>query len=176
MSLDQNARIPIGYVRRAHGLRGDVLVRSLSDDPARFAVGAQFLTDEDPARLLTVVEVRPHADGVLVRFEQVWQRNAAEAMRGVTLTIGADERRQLGDDEFWPEDLAGLTAMDGAGVELGTVTAVIEGAAQDRLVVTTPDGVLVEVPFVAAIVGDVDVDSGVVRMDPPPGLFPDELA
>ncbi len=173
MSPDQNDRIPVGYVRRAHGLRGDVIVRSLSDDPNRFAVGAEFLTDEDPPRPLRVAEVREHADGDLLRFDQVSNRNAADAMRGVTLTIGADERRQLEDDEFWPEDLEGLTAVDVTGNELGTVASVVFGGAQDRLAVMTPDGTSVEVPFVAAIVTDVDVDSGRVRMDPPPGLFDD---
>lgn len=171
MSPDQNARIPVGYVRRAHGLRGDVIVRSLSDDADRFAVGAEFLTDEDSPRVMSVAEIRAHADGVLLRFKQVSNRNAADAMRGVTLTIGADERRQLEADEFWPEDLEGLAVVNVQGASLGAIASVTMGGAQDRLVVTTPEGASVEVPFVAAIVTDVDIDSGQVRMDPPPGLF-----
>ena len=171
MASDQNARIPVGYVRRAHGLRGDVIVRSLSDAADRFAVGAEFLTDEDSPRAMRVAEFREHPDGVLLRFNQISNRNAAEAMRGVTLTIGVDERRQLEDDEFWPEDLEGLAVVDAQGGSLGTIASVTMGGAQDRLVVSTPDGTTVEVPFVAAIVTDVDIDSGLIRMDPPPGLF-----
>lgn len=120
---------------------------------------------------MTVAEVRSHADGVLLRFEQVSNRNAADAMRGVTLTIGADQRRELESDEYWPEDLEGLDVTDGAGAPLGTIASVITGGAQDRLVVATPDGKTVEVPFVAAIVTNVDIQSGQIRMDPPPGLF-----
>ena len=173
MSADQDARIPVGYVRRAHGLRGDLLVRSLSDDSERFVVGAGFLTDEQPTRVLTVVEVRPHTEGVLLRFKQVSSRDRAEGMRGVTLTIGADERRRLEDDEFWPEDLEGMSVVDTSGAELGEIFSVITGGAQDRLVVATLQGGAVEVPFVAAIVTDVDIAAGRVRMDPPPGLFDD---
>ena len=171
MSSGESERIAVGYVRRAHGLRGDVLLRPLSDDPDRFVVGAAFLTDELPPRSLEVIEVRPHSEGILLRVRQVSSRNAAEALRGVTFTIDAEERRQLDENEFWPEDLEGLNALDATGAPLGEVTGVVTGAAQDRLTVTTPDGAVVEVPFVAAIVYEVDIESGVVRMDPPPGLF-----
>jgi 16S rRNA processing protein RimM len=168
---DQSERIAVGYVRRAHGLRGDVLIRPLSDDPNRFVVGAAFLTDESPPRSLEIIEVRPHREGVLLGLRQVSSRSAAEALRGVTFTIGPEERRRLEEDEFWPEDLEGLTVFDDSGTCLGDVTGVITGSAQDRLAVTTPGGDIVEVPFVAAIVGEVDIAGGVVRMDPPPGLF-----
>lgn len=158
-------------MRRAHGLRGDVLIRPLSDDPERFVVGAAFETDETPPRTLEVTEVRPHREGILLGLRQVSSRDAAEAMRGVTFTIDPAQRRVLDEDEFWPEDLEGLVALDADGVQLGDVTRVIAGASQDRLAVTTPDGSVVEVPFVAAIVTEVDIVGGVVRMDPPPGLF-----
>ena len=171
MSPDTSERIAVAYVRRAHGLGGDVLIRPLSDDPDRFVVGAAFLTDESPPRTLEVVAVRPHSEGILLGLRQISSRNTAEALRGVTFTIDPDERRQLDDDEYWPEDLEGLTALDAAGETLGRVTAVITGAAQDRLAVTTADGSIVEVPFVAAIVTEVDISGGIVRMDPPPGLF-----
>ncbi len=148
-----------------------MLVRSLSDDPDRFVVGATFQTDETPPRVLDIAEVRPHSEGILLGLRQIGSRNAAEALRGVTFTIDHAERRQLDEDEFWPEDLEGLKVVDVAGETLGRVTGVITGAAQDRLAVTTPDGSVVEVPFVAAIVIEVDVSGGIARMDPPPGLF-----
>ena len=158
-------------MRRAHGLRGDVIVRPQTDDPQRFAVGASFATDEDPPRTLTLAERRAHADGVLLRFDEITDRNGADAMRGVTLTIAPEERRQLDDDEYWPEELEGLTAVTTDGSSLGVVVAVITGAAQDRLAIETPAGAVVEVPFVAAIATEVDLANGTVVLDPPPGLF-----
>ena len=158
-------------MRRAHGLRGDVIVRPQTDDPQRFAVGASFATDEDPPRTLTLAERRSHADGVLLRFDEITDRNGADAMRGVTLTIAPDQRRQLDDDEYWPEELEGLAAVAADGSRLGVVSAVITGAAQDRLAIETPAGSVVEVPFVAAIATEVDLANGKVVLDPPPGLF-----
>lgn len=168
---DTPDRIPVGYVRRAHGLRGDVILRPQSDDPDRFVIGAAFESDEQPPRTLTIAEIREHKEGLLLRFEQVRDRNAAEAMRGVTLTIGREERRDLEADEYWPEDLQGLEVFDAAGVRLGTVAAVLTGGAQDRLAVLTADDRTIEVPFVAALVPQVDMTAGRIEMDPPPGLF-----
>ena len=164
-------RIAVGYVRRAHGLRGDVIVRALSDDPARFSVGSDFVTDENPERRLVVAAVRSHADGVLLSFEGLGDRNRAEVLQGVTLTIAVSQRRDLEEGEYWPEDLKGLVAVTPDGVHLGTVTGVVLTDAQDRLVVTRPEGGEVEVPFVEAMVGDVHPSQGHVVVDPPLGLF-----
>lgn len=166
-------RIVAGYVRRAHGIRGDVVVRSLSDDPARFAVGSTFLTDEEPPRTLVVARARSHADGELLGFASISDRTTAETLQGASLTITMDERRELGEGEFWPDELVGLTAVDSTGSPLGTVTDVVLLEAQDRLVVTTPDGERVDVPFVDALVGKVDPERREIAVRPPEGLFPD---
>lgn len=147
------------------------MLRPQSDDPDRFVVGALFVTDETPERVLEVAQIRHHAEGLLLRFDQIRDRNAAEAMRGVTLTISAEERRGLDSDEFWPDDLEGLEVYDVAGTRLGTVGSVVAGAAQDRLVVVRDDATEVEVPFVRALVPTVDIAAGRIEMDPPPGLF-----
>ena len=165
------SRISVGYVRRAHGIRGEVVLRPLTDNPERFAVACHFLTDDEPARDLVVAAVREHKDGFLVCFKGVSDRDAAEALQGATLTIAASDRRDLGDDEFWPEDLEGLVALSPDGTHIGTVTGVILGDAQDRLVVMAQDGRSVEVPFVGAIVGEVHPSLGHVVVDPPEGLF-----
>ncbi len=165
-------RIPVGYVRRPHGLDGSVIVRPLTDAPEqRFHRDASLITDEVPPRTLVVARVRDHKDGLLLTFASVTDRDASDALRGVTLAIPASERRQLDDDEFWADDLEGLSAVDIAGRHLGVVSSVVLGAAQDRLVVTTTAGEKVEVPFVQAIVGEVDIEGGTVTMDPPEGLF-----
>jgi 16S rRNA processing protein RimM len=128
-------------------------------------------SDDTPSVTYIITEVGPHKDGLLVRFEGVFDREAAEALRGTSFTIAADERRDLDSEEFWPDDLVGCTVVDEAGESLGTVESVVFGAAQDRLSVRTPDG-SVEVPFVDAIVPIVDLDARRIVMTPPIGLFP----
>jgi 16S rRNA processing protein RimM len=140
-----------------------------TDDPGRFTPGARFTTDD--GRVLVVASVAPYRDsGLIVGFVGIRDRSTAEELRGALLTIRAVERRPLEPGEFWPEDLVGLEAVDSSGVVLGRVTGVELGTAQDRIVVTVPEGDEVLVPFVAAIVGD--PSGGRIVIDAPAGLFP----
>ncbi|MDJ0959627.1 MAG: ribosome maturation factor RimM [Acidimicrobiia bacterium] len=164
-------RISVGYVRRAHGIKGDVIVRPLTDHPGRYQAGASLQSDEDPPHHYTIRSSQPHNDGLLVRFQGIENREAAEALQGVTFTIGPEERRTLGEDEYWPDDLEGLVAIDRDGVHLGVVSGVILGEAQDRLVVATEDGREIEVPFVSELVGEIHPSMAHVVIDPPEGLF-----
>ncbi len=164
--------IPVGYVRRAHGITGAVLVAPLTDVPdVYFVTGARLFMNEDTSRMLLVEAVRPHKGGLLVSFEGVTDRNEAEAMRGITFSIPRAQRRRLDDDEYWESELVGLEAVDVVGAVLGKVISVVPGTAQDRLVVETAVGDKVEVPFVDAIVGEVLIGRGRVVLDPPEGLF-----
>ena len=168
-------RVEIGAIGKPHGIAGRVLVRPATDAPdLRFAPGARLVTDEIPPRALEVVGAQPHGAGLIVRFSGIDDRNAAEALRGVRLTIAPDERRTLAAGEYWPDELTGCDALDLSGRRLGTVAGVVAGAAQDRIVVATPHGVDVEVPFVGAIVVEVDIAVRRVVIDAPAGLFPED--
>lgn len=163
--------ILVGYVRRAHGINGSVVVRPLTDDPEnRWFPGAEFSSDTDPPAPYTVAEAAPYRDDLLVRFVEVRDRTSAEALRGTSFTIDAAERRDLEDGEFWVEDLVGCAVVDQAGESIGVVESVEFGAAQDRLAVRTEAG-LFEVPFVDAIVPSVDVERRRVVVTPPEGLL-----
>ncbi len=163
-------RIPVGYIKRAHGVRGDVLVVPLTDHPGRFVPGARLLLGEPP-ETVQITAVRTHNEGVILRIAEFNDRDAAEAVRKQTLCIEAADRRRLDEGEFWPDQLVGLRAVAADGAPLGTISDVILGAAQDRLVVTTPLGSQVEVPFVAAMVDAPTADHIVIH--PPQGLFPE---
>lgn len=164
------ALIPVGYARRAHGVGGEVAVRPTTDDPGRWVAGAVLTTDEDPPRTLAVTAVRSHHDDLLVTFDRIDGRDAAEVLRGVTFHVDAAQRRPLGDGEYWPDQLVGCAVVSADG-DLGTVSGVEFGAGQDRLVVQTAAGRRVEVPLVGAIVEEIDLEAMVVRLAPPEGLF-----
>jgi 16S rRNA processing protein RimM len=170
MEGDDASQVSVGYVRRAHGVRGDVIVRPLTDNPDRYTEGAVLISDEVPSRPLVIVAIRQHNDGLLVSFDGVDDRSAAEALQGTTLTIFRDDRRELHDDEYWPDDLEGLAALTPDGTRLGTVSGVVLGEAQDRLVIRTDAGNEFEVPFVAPLVAEIHPSLGHVIIDPPVGL------
>lgn len=164
-------RVTVGYVKRPHGVKGAVLVALRTDDPDRFVPGAMLGTDRAPSTV-RVRAVQAHKEGVILSLVGIEDRTSAEGLRGMALLITRDERRPLGRDEFWPEDLVGLEARDPAGMRLGRVVDVVVTGVQDRLVVDGPDRP-VEVPFVAQLVPIVDLEAGYIIVNPPEGLFPE---
>lgn len=139
-----------------------------SDDD-RFALGTTFLTDQD--QLLTVAGARMGNHGRIIRFDEISDRNGAEALRGRVLTIAAQQRRQLDTGEYWPDELVGLDVVSTSGMHVGTVTDVVLGGAQDRLVIGTVASSTVEVPFVDELVPEVDLEGGVIVIRPVDGLL-----
>lgn len=170
----------VGRVGRPHGLHGEVAVDVRTDFPEqRFAPGTVLglALGPEPAsgvggdRTLVVRSSRPHAGRLLVAFEGVTDRNTAEQLRGVLLTVAADSLPSLGDrDEFHDHQLEGLTAVRVDGGQLGTVREVVHAPAQDLLVLDTEHGEGL-VPFVRAIVVEVDLAAGRIVVDPPEGLL-----
>ncbi len=172
MAEGQPDRIPVGYVRRAHGIGGDVVVRGLlTDAKERLVTGASFMSNESDPRQLTVAEVAEMGDDFRVRFAEIADRTSAETLKAIQLTIPIGDRRELSDDEWWPEDLVGCQVVDVDGTEIGVVREVIIATAQDRLVVENLDGALGEIPFVDALVPTVDIANDRVVVDLPDGLF-----
>lgn len=172
-------RLTVARVGRAHGIRGEVTVEVRTDVPERrFVPGAEFVVDPAgsrapglPARLV-LDSVRDHNGVLLLGFEGVHDRNVADSLRGVLLDADVDDDEDE-DDAWFDHQLVGLAAVDPAGRALGEVVAVEHPGAQDRLVVRRPDGVTRLVPFVTAIVPEVDVAGGRLVIDAPPGLLED---
>jgi 16S rRNA processing protein RimM len=172
MDPEGQDRIPAGYVRRAHGIHGDVVVRgTLQDAGVRFVEGAVLLTNEDAPREFEITGVRGHQGDFIITFSGVNDRNVADAMRGIQFTIDRADRRELESGEWWPEDLVGCEVLSTDGDRVGVVASVITGEAQDRVVVETSEGAKGEVPFVSALVPEVDVENRRIVVDLPEGLL-----
>lgn len=161
-------RVLVGRVARPQGIDGSVAVHPETDNPARFHRGAVVET-ADGARL-TVERSRWSEGRLVVRFAGSIDRTAAEALRGAALYVPESSRRPLEPGEFWPDQLIGLTARAPDGSTVGRVVDLVEGAAQHRLVIETPDGE-VEVPFVADLVPEVDTAGGFLVVVPIDGLL-----
>ena len=157
-----------GQIGKPHGLGGEVYVIRISDDARRFEAGSELLHED--GRALVVAGARSHRARLLVKFEGIDDRAAAETLRGA-LYVPAKAARELGAGEFWEHDLAGLEVVHArSGDVVGTVSRVVVAPAQDLLAVDTPGGERL-IPLVGAIVVDVDVPAGRVTIDPPEGLL-----
>lgn len=165
--------VAVGRIGRPHGIKGDVTVEVMTDDPdVRFAPGEQLDTDPADKGPLTVTHRGRSGHITLLRFAGYEDRSAAEALRGVRLRVEIDELPELSDpDDFYDHELIGLTARHIDGRALGTVTDVLHAPASSVLTITGPDGSEELVPFVAAIVTEVDRESGMITIDPPDGMF-----
>lgn len=171
-------------IGRAQGLKGEVNVYAYTDEPElRFAPGSVLV--DSKGRKFTVRSARTFKQRWIVSFKEVTDRTAAENLNGTTLSIVRSEAEQqdrrareeagaeddLDEEGFYLEDLIQLAAQAPDGTALGTVTNVMDGAAQDLLEITEPGGHMSLVPFVEAFVKDVDPDAGRIVLDVPKGLL-----
>jgi 16S rRNA processing protein RimM len=172
-------RVIVGRVGRPHGIRGEVVIGVRTDEPdQRFAVGAILDADrqEEPAdaeRRLTVASARWHSGQLLVAFAGITDRTAAGELTGSWLSVDSSQLPETQDpDEFRDHELIGLSVRTSGGDPVGVVSDVLHYG-QDLLVVRGADlaGGECLVPFVKAIVPEVDVAAGLVVIDPPPGLL-----
>jgi 16S rRNA processing protein RimM len=170
-------RVVVGRVGRPHGTRGEVVIGVRTDEPdLRFAVGAtldvqQDVQDGPTALTLTVASARWHSGQLLVTFAGTTDRTAAGELTGSWLTVDSSQLPDTPDpDDFRDHELIGLSVRTSDGEAVGVVADVLHHG-QDLLVVRRREGGECLVPFVKAIVPEVDVAAGLLVIDPPPGLL-----
>jgi 16S rRNA processing protein RimM len=171
--MADTVEVVVGVVGRAHGLRGEVAVELRTDEPdRRFAPGLR-LRAEDSVRLFTVVAAREHSGRLLVTFDELTDRTSADAVRGTRLVVDvASDERPAAAEEFYDRQLIGLGVRSGDGADAGRVTAVLHMPLQDVLEIDGANGRHL-VPFVAALVPEVRLDEGWLRIAAVPGLLDD---
>lgn len=172
----------VGRVRRAHGIKGELLVTPMTDAPdAFFAPGARLFVgtaDGDPAidkatrapREVIVTAARDFKDGLLVMLDAVTDRTEAERWNDRTLLVPMDELDEPEDGELWLHELPGFVATDMAGQVLGEVKGWYELPQGIALEILTARG-LRDVPFNDVFVRDLDRAARTMRLDLPEGLL-----
>ncbi|MET8358602.1 ribosome maturation factor RimM [Micromonospora sp. NPDC005171] len=121
---------------------------------------------------LTIEEARFHQGRVLIAFDGILDRNTAEALRGTLLVVdSADVAPPDDPEEFHDHQLVGLAVVTPAGERLGEVARIDHAPSSDLLVLRRPEGRTALIPFVRAIVPEVDLAGGRVIVDPPAGLL-----
>ena len=174
-------RLVVARIGRAHGILGEVTVELRTDVPEqRFTPGAKlFVSDGARHReliasglptTLTVTRVRIHRDTFLLGFAEMRDRTSAEAMRDAL--VEAEVPDEVDEPDAWYDhQLVGLAVHDVDGALLGEVVGIEHLPAQDLLVVRRPAGHERLVPFVKALVPDVDLETRRVVVSAPVGLL-----
>jgi 16S rRNA processing protein RimM len=166
--------VVVGVIGRPHGVRGEVAVELRTDEPERRFAPGQVLYEDEGTRLFTVQSARDHVGRLLVRFAELGDRAAAEAVRGTLLVATVDpDERPAASGEFYDRQLIGLHARTRDGADIGMVGSVLHLPFQDVLEIETAAGTRL-VPFVAALVPQVDLDAGYLTVADVGGLLDDE--
>jgi 16S rRNA processing protein RimM len=156
--------LAVGIIRAAHGVAGELRVRSYSGDFEHFArLSAAMARKGTAERRLEVLAARRRVPDVLLRVAGVEDREAAQRLVGWELWVGRQDAARLGDGEYYEADLCRCSLYFGSEL-IGPVRAVVEGGAVQMLEVTRPDGSSVLVPFQDRFVGAVDVAGGRISL------------
>nr|WP_238192724.1 ribosome maturation factor RimM [Methylobacterium frigidaeris] len=164
----------LGEFGRAHGLNGEVRLKSYTADPV--AIGSYGPLTGADGRTIEIASLRPAAgapDMLIARVAGVSGRNGAESLNRLALYVARD---RLGaaeeEDEFFAADLVGLAVVDRAGTPLGTVRAVPNYGGGDLLeIAPAAGGSPALLPFTRAFVPEIDIVGRRIIVDPPEDLF-----
>ncbi|MGZ4609652.1 MAG: ribosome maturation factor RimM [Actinomycetes bacterium] len=171
--------VVVGRIGRPQGIKGEVSVEVRTDDPdRRLAPGTVLRTEPAVVGPLTIVAGRVHSGRLMLIFDGVTDRSAAERLRNVLLVVDVDPDERPDDpEEFYDRQLVGLRVETVDGTPVGELREVLHLPGQDVLAVRRGEGgPEVLVPFVHEFVPDVDLDGGRIVIDPPAGLLDDGAA
>lgn len=161
----------IGRVVKSHGIRGEVVVELTTDEPEiRFALGEVLHGKQGKKEHeLTIQSTRMHQGRMLIKFEEIPDRTQADSLRGTKFWAAPLENDE-GEEGFYDHELEGLKIIHN-GEEVGVVTGVMHGPAGEILEVALNDKKEALIPFVHAIVPEVDLGAGTATITPPEGLL-----
>jgi 16S rRNA processing protein RimM len=167
------ARVCLGTVAGAHGVRGALRVKSFTAEPGNIAAYGP-VTDEAGSREFTLRIVGETRGQLVIKVDGINDRDAAEALKGTRFYVARAALPEPDADEFYHSDLIGLAAEDAVGAALGTVRAVHDHGAGALVEIRSQDGAELLVPFTKAAVPVIDIDGGRIVVAPPEEVGEDE--
>ena len=170
-------KVLIGKVGSPVGIKGEFRVNLYSQDSGNLKEGKVLLLERAEKSVSGAIEkVRYQKDKPVVRLKGIEDRNAAEDIRGMDISIYAKDMEELPEGEHYVRDLIGCRVVDiaqgGAEIrEVGVLRDVIQNTAQSVLDVSTPDGKQVLIPAVDAFLRSIDEEAGVIEVELIPGFL-----
>ncbi len=170
-SIDEKELLEIGYIGKAHGLRGELrLTLHNPDGDALDCVERLVVRQQGVQQMLTLTSIRGGTNPVLVCFEGIESRDAAERLKGATAFVFRSDLPPLEPGEYYLSDLVGAKVVGPDG-EVGVVTELALYPTVDSLVIVDAAGKRFEQPLVEAWIESVDATSRVIRLRSVEGLI-----
>jgi 16S rRNA processing protein RimM len=147
--------LAVGFLRRAHGLRGEMIMDLHTDFPERLRSGRKLFVGEDH-KAMTLASVRPHAKGVLVRFKGIETSEEAGQLRNQWVYVKATDVPSLPEGKLYKHELFGFEVLDENGNSLGELVEIIETGANDVYVIKDANGRELLLPAIPSVILDLD--------------------
>lgn len=164
-------KIRVGKILSAHGIRGEVSVLPLTDNPNRFKkLNRVFLfNDEIEKQSLHIKTVRFNKKDILLTFEEINTRNEAEALKHYYLCIEKSERMQLPQNTYFIDDLIGINVFENEKF-LGSIVEVLQPGSNDVYVLESDVYPNLCIPAIKSVVLSVDIEDKKMLVQLPKGL------
>jgi 16S rRNA processing protein RimM len=139
MSFEKDFLRLVGIIIKPHGLKGELLVKPLTDYPKSFFSGEVLFLDEQEKETLTIekkkiIKVKGR-DGLLIKFEGIDDVDAARLLSQREIFRKASSSPKLEKDVFWVDDIIGCNVYDSDNIHIGMVDNVLTSSSNDNLVV-----------------------------------------
>ena len=162
----------VGFLRRAHGLRGEMIMDLHTDFPERLHSGRKLFVGEEH-KPVTLSGVRPHAKGMLVKLKGVETPEDAALFRNQWVYVKATDVPSLPEGKLYQHELFGFTVVDENGNTLGELVEIIETGANDVYVVRNESGKEILLPAIPAVILETDPVRRLMRVHLLEGLIRD---
>ena len=146
----------VGFLRRPHGVKGEMLMVVHTDFPERLKTGMTLYVGDD-YNPQVVASLRTHASGLLIRFRGMKTPEEAGLFRNTWVYVPTADRPELPEGEYYHHQLLGINVVTDGGRELGVVTDIVETGANDVYIVKDSDGKEVLLPAIPPVILEVNL-------------------
>jgi len=164
--------VEIGIITKAHGIKGEVVVSPITDNPLQFMELRQVYLkgDDDNRQTLKIERIRQKKTGFIIKLSGINDRNQAEELKNFFLERRVERDEQLPPDEYYIFDLIGLQVVTTSGEVLGEICEVLSLPANDVYVVQSQSREIL-IPAIKDVVKQIDLEAEIIEIEPLDGLF-----
>jgi len=166
---DEPLYLAIGKLRRAHGIRGEILMEVITDFPERITPGKDVYIGSDYENH-KIIGCRNHAKGLLIAFENVTNRSEAEKLQNRMVYISSTDVTDLPEDTYYHHQLIGLKIIDEENNDIGTLKEILETGANDVYVILSTEGKELLLPAIKSVIKNISPEKGNITVDLPEWL------
>lgn len=167
---DEPVFVIVGKFRRPHGIRGEIIMSVLTNNPDLFSAGKTIIIGNQYLPY-TIKSVRWHGSDILIALEEFPDRTAVEIFRNIMVYMKAEDIPDLPEGEFYTHQLVGLEVITDEGQVLGKLKEILITGANDVYLVESEDGKQVLLPAIDQVILNIDHESGQMIVHILPGLL-----